>query len=288
MAKESTVVTFFPPQENWIYESFTLLRLFYLLVLFDFFTSSVNILYSLWLRPVGYVGYPKSLIFFSWLPLDLNISTLLALGAIFTTATFLRPTNFYLRLGNMLTFLLCKGFIFSHTRFAHHYWPMLLALVLLSFCPPLDSKKSWQECSHTFKHLQIALALYYFLPSMWKIVLAVKGGVILNANFGPEVVAGYLLTHGKQSLLALKAIDGGIWSTLLLWGGVSMQFLTGWVVFRPRWHKFWGVLILVFHAVSLLVFSINFFLAGLVFFLFFYFAPQPQDENTTVAHHNIK
>ena len=258
------------PQDNWIQQSHQLLRLFYLLVLFDFATSTLNMLYSLWVKPVAVVEYPKTLIFLSWIPENISIPVFIVGGGVCALTTFLHPEIYFLRFGNMLMFLLSKGFIFSHARFAHHYWPMLIALVFLCACPPLKNKKNWQEGFATFSYLKMALVLFYFLPAILKIGSTLQSGDFLNAN--------YLLVHGKESLMGSFMIDGGRRTTVLYWGAVLIQFSTGLLVWKPGWHQFTGFLILFFHAISLLVFSVNFFMAGIVFFLFFYFTPQVSKE----------
>lgn len=158
-----------------------LLRLFYFLVFIDFLLSTtyLHVMLSQSLREGV---YPKTLFFFNWLSTHWTILGLLFFGFTFSLGAFLLPTAFFMRAGQALIFLLSKGFMFSHTRFSHHYWPMLLALVLLSLCPGLKSKKDWRECLKSFRHIQIALAMYYVLPGLWKIVSAAVNGHLFRVD----------------------------------------------------------------------------------------------------------
>lgn len=273
-----TTKIFDPEQEQWRAKCFTLLRLFYFLVFLDFLHSAtfLNVMLS---QSLSEGVYPKTLLFFNWLPTHWTILGLIVFGFTFSLGSFLVPTALFMRAGQALIFLLSKGFIFSHTRFSHHYWPMLLALVLLSFCPSLKSKKNWLECLKSPRHIQVALAMYYVLPGLWKIVSAAVNGHLFRADWGPNMFAFYLITHGKRNIFAEMATAQGLLCTIGLWGAIVFQVMTVLIIWKKNWQRAWSIMVLGFHALGLLVLSVNFFLAGIVFFLFFYFDP----KNTKVS-----
>jgi hypothetical protein len=236
----------------------TPIGLIYLIVFYDICTSNLNQLVSLSAIKFDFINYPKTLFFFHYFSADvLNFSLLVAnLAILFVSFGTLQ--NRKTRAGIAIVYILTKGYIFSLSYFSHIYWPVIWSLPLLAMPKQIVDLKSKETLNALRLVLIISLA-FYFYPGFWKIFYGFTTGTFFDINYGPNVIAKYLLTVGKKSILSEFLVSHPLLANLGLVVVILVQLASPLAILNKGFLRFYVLAIFIFHFINNLVLQINFY-----------------------------
>lgn len=258
---------------------FLAIQLLYLLVAFDFFREVLPSMAYIFYHPEIEFIFPNVLQFLKYMD-SRWVSGFLILTSF---PVYLLPIVKYqsqtVRILVFLHFLVARGMMFSYIRFAHLYFPILWAMMCLCVCPHFTSSLGQKYFRKTYFACLFSLALFYFYPGIWKVILGFQKGSWFDLDSGANTIAYYLLTHGKLSYLADFFIFNPAFAYFGMLGVVAFQIFSMFAAFYSPSQRLWAVMALFFHVTTIFVVSVNFFMIGVVVFIFFYFSPLVDREN---------
>ncbi len=182
-------------------------------------------------------------------------------------------------------FLLASTVTNSYAGINHPYHAWFWVSFVLIFLPGKShERQKYRSRAHmmsyttTFLMAQVMLFLFYSMSGFHKILYAVLATIKgLDGAFSPQgfayLLADRMLQTDTDPLLANFAIE----NYFLAWFGflavIYLEFTAIAVAFRPRLHRFWGILIILFHLGTWLLMEIMFIQHVLLLTMFFVFSP---------------
>ena len=256
---------------------------FYVLVLYDFTRDTLNGLMMLLLNTQANYSFPLILKFFDYTNKELVAGILLVAGVIITFTAVVKPHSQSARVSSAIYFIVSKGFIFSATRYNHYYIPMMWALLCLSLYSPIDSKEGQLFFKKVYSLCLFSIASFYTFPGVWKFVFGLTQGTLTKSAFGANTIAFFFLTQGQESSLGPILIEYPNLTYLGFLGVIFFQISSIYAWYNQKYQRLWALGILAFHIISIFALNVNFFVAGMVTFIFFYLSPFIDRKNDWLA-----
>ena len=262
---------------------FSTVRIFYFLVLFDFIRDSLNALNAILVNPADNFMFPYTLQFLGLFEKNALGVALIVSGIFINFLLLVKPHSQSARISSLIFFVISKGFIFSATRFNHHYIPMVWALLCLSLYSTETSEKGRALYKKVYSLLLFCLASFYFFPGLWKLIYGVTQKEIWNQQFGANTIASFFLSQGQNAYLGQFMIEHELLSYFGFLFIILFQLSSIYAWWNPKYQRLWAIFVLVFHTISVLVLNVNFFVAAAVTFLFFFMSPFLDRDNDWLA-----
>lgn len=171
----------------------------------------------------------------------------------------------------------------SFGKISHVQHGMVLVALMLALVPTLPAcgRPGWKAGYRvvlTVQAVQVLLLATYTLSGFWKVWYGVaqaldgKPGSFHPHSFSLHI-AEQMLQTGEPPWLAPFFLDmgAGLWPLML--GALYVQLASLWVAGRPSLHRFWAVLLVVFHILSQWTLGVGFDLNCFILLLFFGMTP---------------
>lgn len=265
--------------QNLEIKEFFPVQIFYCLVLFDFIRDTLNALSAILVNPPDNFAYPYTLKFLGLAEKDILCVALILIGIAVNFFVLTKPHSQAGRIAAFGYFLLSKGFIFSATRFNHHYIPMTWALLCLCLYSSEINEQSRKLYRKVYSLLLFSIASFYFFPGLWKVLYGLMQKELWQQEFGANTIASFFLSQGQKGWLGPFLIEHEVLAYLGFLVIILLQLSAIYAWWNSNYQRLWAVFILAFHAISILVLNVNFFVAGAVTFLFFFLSPFVDTQN---------
>lgn len=258
-------------------------RVFYFLVLFDFIRDTLNSLSAILVSKQTNFIFPYSVSFFDFFDKKFIGVGLMLLGVIVTFHSITRPHSQWGRIAAFFYFVISKGFIFSATRFNHHYIPMTWALLCFTLYSPEVNEASFKFYRKVYSLCLFCIASFYFFPGLWKVAFGLVQGELTRSEFGANTIAFFFISQGQNSYLGPLFIEYQWVSYIGFLTIILLQLSSMYAWYNPNYQRLWALFILMFHLISILALNVNFFVAGTVTFIFFFLSPFVNRESDWLA-----
>lgn len=191
------------------------------------------------------------------------------------------------RSARALQFLAFLGILYFSRNvgnYGHSDYVLVLTLFLLIFLPSGSAiaekklRRSWQNLI-VLRSVQAQLLLTYSLSGFWKLfygLLALFSGQM--GDLSPSAMAYH------AALKSMRVLDAGVLTNhliqhpLLYYPGylltIFVQLFSLAILFRPQWHRAWGIYLIGFHFFSYMTLVVPFSTNILLIALFLIHSPQ--------------
>ena len=171
------------------------------------------------------------------------------------------PRIWTLRIISFLVFFFYVALENSFGKINHNLHLPLMLLFCYALMPSNKVASYEKKTLLIFASAQFFLLLAYSLTGFWKIFWGIiqffKGEVSI---FSPLSFRNILLEQFQSfnsTFLGDFFLEHYILGWLFYWLVIYVELCSVLVIFRPKLHKIWGVLILLFHASTALVLGVN-------------------------------
>lgn len=196
--------------------------------------------------------------------LDLRLATDILTFCCFLSSllAFWKP-NLLAARASFAVLLLLAGAIhgsFGGINHVYHIW--IWVSIVFVFLPQTAHRVGQLAYCLTFAIAQGLVLFFYSLAGFWKI----SSGILMmvagrEGNFSPRglalTLADRMVQTGTEPLLARIVIDHYYVSWALFLGLIYAQFVAVVIVFRPRLHVIWGLILVGFHSGTWLLMEIT-------------------------------
>ena len=193
-----------------------------------------------------------------------------------------------------LSFFLYLSLISSFGKIDHYLHLTLIVSFLLIFIPSSKSGDYNSNLQKLFFGIQTFILLTYFTSGLFKLYGILDQELLsLNSAFSPDSLAQNLskTSFASSSDYFLQSFilntPSYLFSIILVFGCL-IEFLSIYIIFKPKLHKTWGLLLILFHAGILLSvgpdFTNQIFIVG-IFILFSPFAKLETDFISDLSLH---
>ncbi len=175
---------------------------------------------------------------------------------------FWRPELLIARASFAISLLLSGAIHGSFGGINHVYHIWIWVSIVFVFLPSAANRIGRLAYCHIFAMAQALVLFFYSLAGFWKI----SSGIMMmmagqEGNFSPRglalTLADRMVQTGTEPLLAQFIIDNYYLSWILFLGLIYAQFVALIIVFRPRLHVIWGLILLGFHTGTWLLMEIH-------------------------------
>ena len=271
-------------RQSTAFERAHLLHLLFYCYLISFFMDALD---QIDYHFAGLTAIDPPFLFF-WLQ-NLPIVPMLAttivvgIGSIFGCIFFPHIRTFRILLA--ICFMIERAFHYSSGKVGHAYHGFVYVSLILCHLPAVryEVLKANRQLRQTFLNIfWLATAfvlLHYTVSGLWKIGY---GGIyqfftyttsLFDVKAMAYILADFATRQRNDPLLAKMMIDYTIIAVPSLAFALYFQVFSFWAVFRPELHRTWGVLLIIFHALSILLMHINFSHQCVLIALFLIFSP---------------
>jgi hypothetical protein len=187
------------------------------------------------------------------------------------------------RIGVAIFYLMQVAAQNSFGKISHTQHAMVLVALLLALLPTLPAcgRCGWKAGHRVIlvvQAVQVLLLATYTLSGFWKVWYGIaqaldgKPGSFHPSSFALHI-AEQMLQTGEPPWLArfFLALGVGLWPLML--GALYFQVASLWVAGRPSLHRFWAVLLVVFHVFSQWTLGVGFDLNCFLLLLFLGMTP---------------
>lgn len=173
-----------------------------------------------------------------------------------------KPDLLVARMAFALSLLLAGAVHGSFGGINHVYHIWIWVSIVFVFLPRAADRVGRLAYCLTFALAQGLILFFYSLAGFWKI----GSGVVMlmegrEGNFSPRglalTLADRMVQTGTEPLLARLVIDNYYISWGLFLGLIYAQFVAVVIVFRPRLHVIWGLILVGFHSGTWLLMEIS-------------------------------
>ena len=232
-----------------------MLRLFYVFKLVILTLYGMDYVFNMsgespeWLWPVSWFGLFRnadSLVYFVGL-----------LGLIFGVQVLRNPIDRWMKAAEFIFSFLFFAAFFSHGKIDHGLHGLILVSIFLSFMSgdEANDKLAYRSAVSVF-------VLPYFLSGLWKLRVVIENGVEGILTFQ---LARNMVIQGENNSLALYLMKIPVSVQSILWITLLIFELAGiFVVQNQKMIRFWGILLILFHAVTYIVMGVAFWEAQVV------------------------
>lgn len=202
-----------------------------------------------WLWPVSWFGFFRnadSLVYFVGL-----------LGLLFGSQVIRNPMDRGMKAGEFIFSFLFFAAFFSYGKIDHSLHGLILVSIFLSF---ISGEEKNDQLA--YKSAVSVFVFTYFLSGLWKLRIVMESGLdgILTSQLARNMVI-----QGENNSLALSLMSMPMGVQSLLWILLMAFELAGlFVVQKQNGIRIWGVVIILFHAVTYFVMGISFWEAQVV------------------------
>ena len=217
--------------------------------------------------------------YFNW-DIVVNSILLFFFGSSFLALIFWKRSR-VIRIFGFLGIFVYLSLISSFSKIDHWMHLMMLSTFLLIFLP--DFKKNGANNIEVLKVLfgiQSFLLFTYFLSSLHKILGIIRQTYsgydsILSSSSLAEFSALNSFQHSTEYFFTSLALNSSSFSfaSVFLVMGLSIEFCSIFVIFRPKYHRIWGVLLIMLHSFILLFIGPDFTIQILVVGIFIFCSP---------------
>lgn len=175
--------------------------------------------------------------------------------------------------------------IFSFGKIDHYHHVALISSFLLIFLPNSNSKTRKSKHSlYVFWYIQFFILLTYTssgIFKMWGIIDQAMMGEITALN--PEALAIFSaktsIAHNEEFFMTGFILDnsGYVFSVLLI-AAYLIELISVLIAFLPGLHRIWGLILILFHSLNLLLIGADFSIQVVVLGLFLVFSPFHQNK----------
>jgi hypothetical protein len=157
-------------------------------------------------------------------------------------------------------------------------WIFLLLCLPRNWRASSPGRTQTYELIRTFTFCQTMIAFFYFVAGITKVLksfISFFNGELsyFSIDAFSRICAWHFITRNTDTLLGSILIQFPLLSFPALWAGVTLELAAIWILFRPNLHRTWGLLMLLFHLVSVITLSPSFPYNAILFCLFFVFSP---------------
>lgn len=280
-------------------QAFSIVRFFYLVGLFFAARTAINA----WpvyieresIAPLWPLFWANSVS----LPTVANIVVIVLVAVALLAAV--QPWRRAFRISFFVGFFLFVAYINSFGKIGHGFHAWLFVAFIFCFLPNFPQKQKTsgeysisyrQQFLAVFFAAQAMVLLFYTMSGAWKIYVAIgqiEAGQIhaFHPHALAYLTADRLLQTNTWSLLGPFLIDYPIIGWPLHIGAMYIELFSLVVAFRPVLHRFWGVMLLLFHFGTIVILSVGFtqnmLLIGLLFVMS-PFAPTAVSPSTVLTN----
>lgn len=153
------------------------------------------------------------------------------------------------RIINFIAFFFLFSALNSYPKINHNLHTALIPLFFLCFI----SFKTEKKIQNTIIYASAigSLLITYSLSGLWKILAAIKhlfkgdkGSFDMNAM---TRYIEYNYTYFEPNLIAKWFIEHELLGFILLWIGILLEFFSVIIFFFPKFHKIWGIGLILMH-----------------------------------------
>jgi hypothetical protein len=159
-----------------------------------------------------------------------------------------------------------------------YFWTLFVLALAPSWRAREHRRAIRQRVLVNFGHVQLLLALFYFLSGAAKLLVACQqllAGTVSAFHWTgmARILAARLLLGNTRTVLGGFLIDHPGLSYSGFWTTVVVELSSLWVLLRPSYHRVWGMLIVSFHLMMVLSLSPNFVSNIFLVMIFFVLSP---------------
>lgn len=187
------------------------------------------------------------------------------------------------------SFLLYLSLISSFGKIDHYLHLPLICSFILIFVPSSKSNNSIDyNLPKIFFGIQTIILLTYFSSGIFKIYGILDQELLgLKSALYPDSLAQNLsktsfASNSECFLQSLILHSPSYFYSIVLVVGFLIEFLSIYVIFRPKVHRIWGLLLILLHAGILLSVGPDFTYQVLVIGIFILFSPFSSTENDLI------
>ncbi len=219
--------------------------------------------------------------------LDLRLAIDILTFSCFLSAlwAFWKPNLLAVRAGFAILLLLAGAIHGSFGGINHVYHIWIWVSIVFVFLPKADQRVGQLAYCLTFAMVQALVLFFYSLAGFWKL----GSGILMlldgrEGNLSPRglalTLADRMLQTGTEPLLARIVIDHYYVSWALFLGLIYAQFVAIVIVFRPRLHVIWGLILVGFHTGTWLLMEITNVQHLMVLFILMVMSPFAKEWKT--------
>lgn len=220
----------------------------------------------------------------SWIPLDyweaIIRTVLLSFLGFSIVALLLWERSRLIRIGLFTSMFVYLSLLSSFGKIDHFMHIMTVVSFLLIFAPVKTKKNSSAtDLLRIVFGIQTFILLAYFVSGFFKLygildqelrgVTSALSPDALAINLSKTTIANGLDYFGSSLILA----NPSFFFSVIMIGGFLVEFFSIYVIFKPRLHRVWGVLLMLLHAGILITVGPDFSLQMFVVGLFLVFSP---------------
>ena len=136
------------------------------------------------------------------------------------------------------------------------------------------TSKSFKIYILCYRSAMLCGVLFYFWAAVWKLGLGILDGNIFRLDYASNIIAFYLLSHGKISLFGDFLVQNQLAAYIGMFVFLIIHLSSPLIFFNRRYLKIWPFLILLFHFASILSVQVNFLISGMTISFLCFFAPE--------------
>ncbi|WP_408098294.1 hypothetical protein ACJVC5_05100 [Peredibacter sp. HCB2-198] len=202
-----------------------------------------------WLWPVRWFQFFRnadSLVYFVGL-----------LGLIFGVQVIRSPFDPKMKAGEFIFSFLFFAAFFSYGKIDHSLHGLILSSIFLSF---INGEEKNDQLAH--RSAVSVFVFTYFLSGLWKLRIVIESSIDGILTFQ---LARNMVIQGENNSLALSIMNMPMSLQSLIWVFVIVFELAGiFVVQKQQLIRAWGILLILFHAVTYFVMGVSFWEAQVV------------------------
>lgn len=178
--------------------------------------------------------------------------------------------------------------ISSFGKIDHWMHLMMISTFLLIFLPDFKKKKSKNiELLQVFFGIQSFLLFTYFLSSLHKVLGVIRqeyagNASALSSSSLAEFAGLNSYQHANEYFFTSFALHNSSYITsAFLVMGLCTEFCSVFVIFRPKYHRIWGIILILLHSFILMLIGPDFTIQILVIGVFILFSPFSDNADIT-------
>ncbi len=175
--------------------------------------------------------------------------------------------------------------LFSTQNLGHSFYGFILTSFFIASLSQVDCGSfSNEDLGRGLKRAQTVFLLGYFFAGLWKlrslglVIWQEKSFAVLSSSL-PHHLSFNMIQKGLDNPLSELILSAPSFVHGLLWLGVVLFELTSlWIIFKPSYHRIWGIMLVFFHTTTSLIMNIHFIEAQLLAVILLVCTPFPQSS----------
>jgi len=218
----------------------------------------------------------------AWLPDKFFFASKVIIGLAYLILSFICLIKPYklIKLGLALSALFTIALLQSYGKISHQYHVHLFILLAL---PVLFNNHQSPAIRMDLTMLQGLILVTYSLSGLWKYYTGIAQWILGQPHlFSPSAMASKVLfeefTYSQPIALGGFITEFPIIASMGLWAVVYLETTSFSILFKPQWHKVWGMSLILFHLLS--YFSLGVLFTSPISYLTLFFVLIPVEKSS--------